>query len=256
MTVLGKRKEKRYKNSYLVKNLFRESYFIDRIDKLFTNKKIMSDMEYIGLNITTKQYTIIKIYLSLILSASYMLLGFVVDGYISLITSLITALILVVVLLGTGLGVKACVAISKANIRYEFVNFLGTWSRNIELGSNLISSLEKSCNLVKGSLYIHADYLMKDIKASQPVHVAIKRFGVSCRDSKIIEFCNTMESDIRDGVDITQYIVDTNRRIQNDKATLIENNTEAWTIVLSGLVGTLIFFSFAIYLMLFTLNSL
>lgn len=251
------RKRRKNINSYLVKNLFKEADIIDFFDRNITAKTLGDDLDYIGFKISKKAYSTIKLYLALIVPIIYILISVLTLNKVNyLFLGLYSFIIFVMLFTVPDMFVKIAVKFTMLNIRFEFINFLGAWSRNIQLGSNFIASLEKSANLINGALKQQVIYLISDIKASTPIDVAIRKFGQSCRDKEIIGFCDSMANDLRDGADITNYVIDVNKRIQNDKAQLINTNTKTWKVVLSILTGIIIFFSFAVYLMLYVTQKL
>lgn len=257
ITLLNKRREKRHINSYLVKNLFKETNILDFFDQNLTSKALGDDLDFIGLNITKKAYTTIKSYVSVLIPAIYILISFATMPHVNILhLSLYAIAIFLTLFIVTDIAIKFIAQLTQLNLRFEFIGFLGAWARNIELGANVIASLEKSTEIVKGTLQRQVIQLVSDIHASTPVDKAIIKFGQACRDKEIKDFCQSMAIDIKDGADITKYIVDTNKRIQNDKANIINANTKTWHVILSSLTGIIIFFSFATYLMLYTIQSL
>lgn len=240
----------------MVKNLFKKRNILDVFDKSITSKAIGEDLEFIGLNISKKTYSTIKIYISLLAPLIYMLISIVtIEDKNYLLLALYSLTIFLIIFIFTDFIIRVIVKFTQLRVRFEFVNFLGAWSRNIELGANFISSLEKSSELVQGTLKKLINDLIKDIHASTPLNVAIAKFGQACRDKELIDFCQSMASDIKDGADVTKYIIDTNKRIQNDKVNIINANTNNWQMVLSTLTGIIIFFSFAVYLMLHAIQA-
>ncbi len=255
--IIYQKREKRFNNSALVINLFKERNITQFIDQTMNAKRIGDDLEFVGLNLSRQSYTIIKLYCSICIPLVYFAISISIIEKINHLSLVGYSLAMFIIIFSIpDMCISGFAKLIQNEMRFEFINFLGGWARNLQLGGNFISSISKAGEITRGPLRIQIKKMLDNINASTPIETALVSFGQGCRDREIQEFCNSMALDIREGADMTNYIIETSKRIQSEKANIINANTQKWMVALSTLTGFLIFASFSIYLMLEVLNNL